>query len=259
MLKCLNKNGFIIQSLLSSLASSYKEIDPLITIVQFGSSTFSKNTNDIDILLLSNHSFCEGFHKKLLDLRTNLLQGIPNYGFGINSKVFTEQTLKIIGQAPFQNLTICPKFIIGPYRKNHDLFQPNLFLHFKGPITKLEFILFCNIFPFHAKSILSSSQIVIGEFNRDFFDQAISINANDYAQFNNGLRQRVMASNEVSDIKKCTRKLLMNYFIFLDYSKNNLETASSRLPEISDYENSNDIQSLKRKFELIYRKALKLI
>jgi hypothetical protein len=239
-------NGFV-----NELANRLILLDNSISVIRFGSSLnyLAEGGLDIDILLLSKKSyFNKEMYSNIESLKQNLIDGQNVVGYPMANKKIEEVFANYIqSQSVFENSTIIPKFILGPFIiENVNQGNSHIYLHVKGPITEDEFCFFCKELPFHGYSILANHKVVSGEFDTKLFFRGINLTGEKLKLFNLGLKKRVEKSRSLTEIRKCYKKILLNYNIY--------NQSSTGLMQQNQIEQIKNIECLKKLFSDIYQK-----
>ena len=244
-----------IKYLLDEINSSLKRFDKSLSMIWFGSSLeqLLGNVIDIDLLLLSQTSyFPDKIPLYVTELKKNLQRGNNVQGYPLaNVEIAKIFDAAIQRQRFITNSDIVPKFIFGPL---NDLKitsgKTQIFLHIKGPLTEDEFSLFCQELPFHGAALLKKHKVISGEFNCRAFGDKISISLPALKQFNEGLLKRAEFSDSAFEIKKCIRKLALNYDVYRD---SNSFSAS----QLGHLDAIDDVIMLKQRFIKLHNLILK--
>lgn len=206
-----------VRSWLKSFADCIAAYDVSMSVVQFGSSINNVESEqlDLDILILTDTDYYNGnFVDNLENLRSGLLAGKIHKGFAPERLEIERIALEFVAVNRFENADVSLQFAFGPITYQYNLRGRKIYLHCKGPITKEQFILFCQRFPFHGSSIISDSTVIHGQFDKKSFMDHIEVTVDELEAFNDGLRIRVLNSSTPHDIKKCIRKLLLNLKVY---------------------------------------------
>lgn len=147
------------------------------------------------------------FRKQLLNMKKEFLEyGTPfsfsTYNRSLDS-IFDKSIAKINKNS---RIKISAKFTFGPLDKSIISTPNEIFFHIKGPIFIDEFILFCEAFPFHAKSIIHNNKRLVGKFDIYQLDKYIDIKRNDYIDWLNSLKMRADKSQSNYELKKLIKK-----------------------------------------------------
>ena len=199
-----------------SLALINRGVD--LSVVQFGSSIVQQqfsNGLDIDLMLLSSSDCYQGnFNYHLCKLSQRMVSGEFSEGFKVQDQRIVEVVANYLASHQVPNINFIPRFVFGPIATPPSIDQSyNVYLHFKGPITPVQFLAFSNSFPFHARSILNSSKKLAGQFDHQLIElEDISLE-DDFKVLSDALAIRVTRSANSIEIKKCLRKLLQNLSI----------------------------------------------
>jgi len=248
-----------INNLLFQLSDAIKSIDQECSLIQFGSSLSSAfyNKMDIDLLILSKKDYSQNqYDERLIHLKQNLIGGGNASSFKIDCPEIELKIRSVLKTQISADLLIIPKFVFGPfqYKPIHSN-KRIVFLHFKGPINREQFLSFCEEFPFHGKSILLNHKVISGHFNEEFFLTKINLKWSEFLIFSDALKKRVEKSKERIDIKKCIRKLVLNYNMFDgtdSKGKLNSQLLKEKITPL-EIKHSEDLCFLKSKFkELLF-------
>jgi hypothetical protein len=220
-----NSINFVsIDNFIIDLEIVLKEYDKSLSLIRFGSSLkqIPDCNLDLDILLISDKSYYgSNFYHKLNTLKENLLNGISANGFYLeNDELNTTVNSFLEKQFHFERSKVFSQFVFGPqiiYPSS--ILDSNIYLHFKGPLTILEYEQFSKALPFHSYSLKENHKIISQEFNTNKLFNEIILSINLLEAFNQGLYTRVVNSNSILEVKKCINKLVLNYNLFLKYSK----------------------------------------
>lgn len=211
-----------ISQFLSALAAVWQTVDSSVSIIHFGSSLQKVDDKivDIDVLLLSNRvGFDSFFSTKLARFKDELLSGNGLSGFDNPQRAFEEETSLFLSRQ--QILTDCKvmaKFMFGPFKYEiPDATKRNIFIHIKGPLFPAQFAEFCTLFPFHACSILNNNAVIHGKFEKYTYEDKININRKELNEFNRGLLLRMANSSHIFEVKKCLKKIVLNFIVYFQY------------------------------------------
>jgi len=212
----VNNNRKLLDHFIEELAGEIKQADPGVSVIRFGSSLTKavENNLDVDILLLTQQNYFDGDFERTVDiLRSTMLQGGNSSEMVMGSGNIRDRVIAYIEKIKSPIFNFIPVFVFGPYLQKpfHD-HRINVFLHFKGPVTENQFFFFCTRFPFHGRSIIYNSKLLLGNFDCYGFDARIP-DQKDMILFAGALQKRVEISTETAEICKCIKKLAQNYYI----------------------------------------------
>ncbi len=250
-----------IEKLARDISIDLYKYNENLNVYLFGSSLrkYCSLGRDIDILILENCTnvrlkFCE----QLLKMQKEFLDhGVP-YSFSTYNQrvgyVFDKLIAKVNKN---NNIKISAKFIFGPLDKSIIPAQNELLFHVKGPVFIDEFKLFCERFPFHAKSIIHNNKRLIGEFEIYDLDKYISINKSNYMLWLKSLKMRVDKSELTHELIKLIEKLIYTFLIYSHKYTINESTINNVLNRfnLEIYKNKN-ISYLKDAFNKLFIYAL---
>ena len=199
--------------LLFRVAEAIKIVDDSCAIVQFGSSVSNKNSNDIDLLVMSNIDYSGSVYRSSIEnLKNDLLSGNPSAGFDVYCGKMQDKTDGVIRNLRLNHLPIVAKFVLGPCPPSQDAVH----LHIMGPITRRQFVLFCEYFPFHSKVIIVKSRTISGNIEMSDFEKHIKLEEEEFIRLALSLKTRVEKSGDAIDVRKCIRKIVMNFNLLKD-------------------------------------------
>ena len=172
----------------------YRKVDHNVALIQFGSSLrrIDSNIEDIDLLLLTEIDCNVATFEAVTDLlRRRLLRGIIRGEMELKSGRFGLLTNRFLEQQRIVNdVSLIPKFVLGPIHHDSSDSITRIYLHFKGPLTANQFLYFCKKFPLHSNSMLNNSKTILGRFRKTMYLHASVATQGDIVGFNSGLARR---------------------------------------------------------------------
>lgn len=230
------------------LANAICLVDSAMMFIRFGSSLQMLRSNkiDVDILLLKNDKENEEYIlHNISELKKKLFSGDSIQGFKTDCPQLELKVQEYIdSHVELLQAKVYPRFIIGPLNNAElaieNIHVPEVYLHFKGPLSHEEFSFFCAHLPFHANSILQQSRVIIGSFPKSYFQKSVKMTKEEFDKFNAGLKKRVDWASSVTEVDKCINKILQNIQAFYG-----AEAVGDRLQAVN---NVQDLVSAKATF-----------
>ncbi|MDR0660445.1 MAG: hypothetical protein LBG19_06520 [Prevotellaceae bacterium] len=191
------------EEFLSFLANEIKREDNEMNVFWYGSSIYSNNCNDIDLMFIRNRQpYSIEIRNSIIELKKSIFH--PHHsGFLIKNGEKIEAIVNhCLNSYNLNDIKV--KFIFGPLGNiNFD----KSYLHIKGVISFTDFKCFSNYFPYHAKSIINNNIHLLGDIDLNELNSQIHLTIEELFLWAEILKRRLEDSKKLNVKKKCLLRL----------------------------------------------------
>lgn len=197
----------VFEAIFDRLHNTFVLADDYIGAYQIGRSVSSPgDSRDFDLLIIRGNAYESPHIQKLDILYNHMSSGEPFKGaFDASDFVTRKRISKVASEVSVEQGTeVVVKYRVGPIRMDDN----TLYVHVCGPLTLIEALHFCKLFPFHGLSFLVQNRPIVGSS----LSEMLSVPFPSYEQYRKWitlLYERGVNSSSEEHRMKCTRKILL--------------------------------------------------
>lgn len=198
------------------IKATFAEDGEVTDICRFG-STIKKAVEpgmDIDYLFINASSHRRKYIPKIEKLRSLFnSSGAYSAAFDASDTNFKIKIASLVSRlrSEFSGILFLPKYCFGPFlRSTKDIEKHIVYLHLAGPLSRLEFQRFCDLFPVFSLSIIKNHFVVLGR-NLEVYFKKPNVKTSDIVSAIIGVMQRGLSLKDIQSKKSCLRRTVLLY------------------------------------------------